>query len=41
VLSRFAARIVTGPLAFFAAWCIDISAYCLGLLRERFFERKG
>jgi hypothetical protein len=36
MLSRFAARLVTGPIAFFLAWCIDV----LGLLRQQLSQRK-
>jgi hypothetical protein len=35
MLWRLAARILTGPLAFFAAWLIDLFAYALSARRER------
>ncbi|MBV8956310.1 MAG: hypothetical protein JO153_06385 [Solirubrobacterales bacterium] len=39
MLWRPAARIVTGPFAFFVAGLIDILAYALGALRRRLGPR--
>jgi hypothetical protein len=35
VLSRVLGRIVTGPAAFFLAWCIDIAAFAAAAVRQR------
>jgi hypothetical protein len=40
VLSRFAARLVTAPMAFVLANVFDTLAYALGSLRRRAFKRR-
>jgi hypothetical protein len=35
VRSSVLARIVTGPAAFFIAWCIDLLAFAAAALRRR------
>jgi hypothetical protein len=35
VLWRPAARLITGPIAFFIAWLIDVAAFAFAALRRR------
>jgi hypothetical protein len=41
VLWRIAARVVTGPMAFFVAAVVDLLAFTLGSLRQRYARRRG
>jgi hypothetical protein len=40
VLSRAAARVVTGPLAFFLAGVVDLLVFAIGALRRRLVARR-
>jgi sorbitol-specific phosphotransferase system component IIBC len=39
VLWRLVARLITGPLAFFVAWLIDVAAFGAGALRAALRRR--
>jgi len=41
VLWRPAARLITGPIAFFVALVIDLAAFSLGALRRRLIGARG
>jgi hypothetical protein len=41
VLKRFAARIVTGPAAFFLAGAIDLTAFAVAAIRAALAKRLG
>jgi hypothetical protein len=39
MLSRIAGRLLTGPVAFFAAGVLDLMLFALGSLRQRYARR--
>jgi type IV secretory pathway VirB2 component (pilin) len=39
VLWRPAARLITGPIAFFVAWLIDVAAFGVAVMRARWTRR--
>jgi hypothetical protein len=39
MVSRIAGRMLTGPVAFFVAWVIDVGAFALSEFRQRLDRR--